>query len=143
MAATLTITLASEFGEVARLAEALETFADRHALPPATVSALCLALEEVVANAIRHGYSDGQRGAVRVGLTIDGARIIATVEDEAPPFDPFSLPPPDTTAPLEDRAIGGLGVHLVRSLMNEARYDRTPTGNRVTLVQELPSATDG
>ena len=142
MAAALTLTLASDLAEIARLAAAVEAFAGRHALPPATVSALSLALEEVVANAIRHGYGEEREGAVRIDVVIAGKQLVATVEDEAPPFDPFAMPPPDTAAPLEDRAIGGLGIHLVRTLMDEARYDRTATGNRVTLVQGLPSRTD-
>ena len=141
MAAALTLTLASDLAEIARLAAAVGAFAERHALPPATVAALSLALEEVVANAIRHGYGEGQQGAVRIDVAIAERQIIATVEDEAPPFDPFAMPPADTAAPLEARAIGGLGIHLVRTLMDEARYDRTATGNRVTLIQGLPSRT--
>jgi anti-sigma regulatory factor (Ser/Thr protein kinase) len=137
MAAALTLTLASDLAEIARLAHAVEAFADDHGLPPDAASALSLALEELVANAIGHGYREGAGGAVEIALAVDGGRLVATVEDAAPPFDPFALPPPDTDAALEDRKVGGLGVHLVRTLMDEARYDRTPTGNRITLIKRL------
>jgi anti-sigma regulatory factor (Ser/Thr protein kinase) len=137
MADALSLTLASDLAEIPRLAAAVEAFADGGGLPPAAASALSLALEEVVANAIRHGYGEGAEGAIEVRLALEAGCAVATVEDAAAPFDPFALPPPDTAAPLEDRAVGGLGVHLVRTLMDEARYDRTPTGNRITLVKRL------
>jgi len=140
MAAALRLTLASDLAEIARLAAAVEAFADDRALPPEAASALSIALDEIVANVIRHGYGDGRDGPIHVEVRIDGSRVIAVVEDRAPRFDPFALPPPDTHAPLEDRAIGGLGIHLVRTLMDEAVYDGTPAGNRVTLVKLIAPA---
>jgi anti-sigma regulatory factor (Ser/Thr protein kinase) len=137
MAAALSLRLASDLAEIARLAQAVEAFVDDHGVPPDAASALSLALEELVANAIGHGYGEGADGAVEVCLALDGSELVATVEDSAPPFDPFALPTPDTDAALEDREVGGLGVHLVRTLMDEARYDRTPTGNRITLIKRL------
>jgi anti-sigma regulatory factor (Ser/Thr protein kinase) len=137
MAGALSLVLASDLAEIPRLAAAVEAFADSRGLPPAAASALSLALEEVVANAIRHGYGDGAEGAVRVAVAEEEGRLVAVVEDNAAPFDPFALPPPDTAAPLEDRSVGGLGVHLVRTLMDEARYDRTADGNRITLIKQL------
>jgi anti-sigma regulatory factor (Ser/Thr protein kinase) len=136
----LRLTLACDLAETARLAAAVEAFAEARALPPDAAAALSIALEEIVANVIRHGYGDNRDGPVHVEVGIDGGRVVAVVEDRAPPFDPFALPPPDTGAPLEDRAVGGLGVHLVRTLMDEAVYAGTPAGNRVTLIKLIAPA---
>jgi serine/threonine-protein kinase RsbW len=75
---------------------------------------------------------------VTVRFHHDPRQIIITVEDLARPFDPSRLVPPDVTAPLEQRAVGGLGWHLVHQVMDEVRHAQGSThGNRVTLVKRL------
>lgn len=101
-----------------------------------------LAVEEVVTNVIDHGYAGVPTGPVTVRFHHDPRQIIITVEDLARPFDPSRLTPPDVAAPLEQRAIGGLGWHLVHQVMDEVRHAQGSThGNRVTLVKRL-STTD-
>ena len=101
-----------------------------------------LAVEEVVTNVIDHGYAGMPTGPVTVRFHHDPRQIVVTVEDLARPFDPSRLAQPDVTAPLEQRAIGGLGWHLVHQVMDEVRHAQGDThGNRVTLVKRL-STTD-
>jgi serine/threonine-protein kinase RsbW len=68
--------------------------------------------------------------------------MILTIEDDGPPFDPLSLPPPDVTASLEERRVGGLGVFLVRQMMDEVSYQRTGKRNQLrTSKRVAPPAT--
>jgi serine/threonine-protein kinase RsbW len=100
-----------------------------------------LATEEVVTNVIEHGYAGADvPGPIAVRFRREPRQVVITIDDLAPPFDPATIRPPDPTAPLEARRIGGLGWHFVRRVMDEVRHEhRLPRGNRVTLVKRLPA----
>jgi two-component system cell cycle response regulator DivK len=106
--------------------------------PAETLHAVRLAVEEVCLNVMLHGYAHGSAGPLRVAVERRDDALLVVVADEAPPFDPATAPKPCLDAPLEERAPGGLGWHLVRSVMDEVRYERAdPVGNVVTLVKRL------
>jgi anti-sigma regulatory factor (Ser/Thr protein kinase) len=114
--------LKSQFAELTRLAEEITRLGTEHHLPDEVIFHLNLALEEVVSNIIRHGYGGREDGEVSLVLHLAGEAIAVTVEDDGVPFNPLELPDPDLTAPLEEREVGGLGVYLVRQLMDEVDY---------------------
>jgi anti-sigma regulatory factor (Ser/Thr protein kinase) len=96
-----------------------------------------LATEEVVTNVIEHG-SAGAGGPITIGVRREPHRVVVVVEDRAPLFDPATVPPVDTAAPLEQRPIGGLGWHLATRVMDEVHHEPVhPRGNRLTLVKRL------
>lgn len=99
-----------------------------------------LALEELVTNTISYGCSDGREHAITISLHLEGADLHMRVEDDAMAFNPLEREAPDLNAPLEERPIGGLGVHLVRKLMDDVRYERTGTHNVLSMRKR---ATDG
>ncbi|WP_168211785.1 ATP-binding protein [Ruania zhangjianzhongii] len=102
-----------------------------------------LATEEVFVNILQHGYG-GRPGPVSVRIDATPARITVTLTDEAPAFDPAELPTPDLATGGEHRALGGLGWHLVRRVMDEVRHeDVAEMGNVFTLVKELSAGPDG
>jgi serine/threonine-protein kinase RsbW len=101
--------------------------------------ALVLAADEVCSNIVRHAYPRDAPGPVRFDVSIAEAAVL-TITDEARPFDPTDVPAPDFGAPVSTRAIGGLGIYLVRKMMDDLRYERRPTGNRVTLMKRLRPA---
>jgi anti-sigma regulatory factor (Ser/Thr protein kinase) len=131
------ISLASTFEEIPRLADALQAFCRDHQLSPDLASRIMLAVEEVAANIIAHGYRGAGGHAFEVRLARDEDAVRITVSDEAPPFDPLTQPPPDTTAPLERRPSGGLGIHLVRTLMDDVRYRHDGTRNILVLTKRV------
>ena len=96
-------------------------------------SRLELALEEALVNVCSYAYPDG-RGEVVVRVQAGKDRVIVELEDGGAPFDPLSLAEPDVQAPLEERAPGGLGILLVRRMMDEVRYRRDGDRNVLTLV---------
>ena len=100
--------------------------------------AIHLAVEEVCLNVMTHGYAGGAGGTVSVAVECRDDALLVRVADEAPPFDPASVPRPRVDAPLEEREPGGLGWHLVREVMDEVRHEPAhPVGNVVTLVKRL------
>lgn len=114
---------------------------DRASLAAEDAWAVRLAAEEACSNVIDHAYaSRADGGPVTIRLTSDGARATITISDEAPAFDPASLPAPDLAAPLDARHPGGLGWHLIRQVMDEVRHEHGTDGNTLTLVRRLGPA---
>jgi anti-sigma regulatory factor (Ser/Thr protein kinase) len=136
----LSFELKNELAEMTTLAETLERFCDEHAVGPDVVNVVNLALEEIVTNIISYGYGgEGGDHRIRIDLAHDGASISARVEDDAKAFDPLQKEAPDTDAPLEERGIGGLGIHLVKTLMDEVRYSRED-GRNVLFIRKSTAA---
>jgi anti-sigma regulatory factor (Ser/Thr protein kinase) len=122
---------------VERLISALERFGQDHRLPEYDVQAVTLALDEVITNTISYGYNDQVPHEIRVRLTLANSRLSAEVEDDARPFNPLTVPQPDLTSPLETRSVGGLGVHLMRSLMDQVDYRRESGKNHLIMSKRL------
>lgn len=103
----------------------------------AIVGDLVQAVDEAVTNAIVHGYA-GRPGWVDVAVTVDGRNLVATVEDEAPAFDPTSRPDPDMAVPALVRGPGGMGIRLMRLATDTLTYrPRDGGGNILTLTRSL------
>jgi serine/threonine-protein kinase RsbW len=136
----LEIQLRNDHGELARLAEALEDFLQRHGCGSEVAMKVNLALDELVTNIINYGYDDGGQHIIRLSLSRDGQVLRMVLEDDGKPFNPLEAPTPDLTAPLEDRAIGGLGIHFVREIMDSVTYRRDGGRNLLTMVRKLDPA---
>ena len=93
-----------------------------------------LVSEEVVCNAIEHGQPPGGEHEITVEIAIHDDRITLCFRDDGDPFDPLSQPPPDLEADIEERPIGGLGVHLIRTLASEISYARESHRNVLRVV---------
>lgn len=97
---------------------------------------IVLAVEEIVTNIIVHGYKYSP-GPVEIIISRESGSVVIQINDQAQPFDPTSLSPPDITLPLENRPVGGLGVFLTRQLVDEIFYDLSPEGhNQLTMIKE-------
>jgi anti-sigma regulatory factor (Ser/Thr protein kinase) len=98
---------------------------------------LTLALEEVVVNAIKHGQREQGRHDIEVTVRAEEDWVVMTVEDDGIAFNPLDAPPADIGAALENRPIGGLGVHLVRSLIPDLSYTREGDRNRLVMRKQI------
>jgi serine/threonine-protein kinase RsbW len=132
--------LANDLDGLAGLAERVERFGVEQGLAENVVNALNVVLDEAVSNAINHGYDAGVRGEIAVRLRRSADRVEVEVEDDGRPFDPLQVPPPDLSLPLERRPIGGLGIHLIRNLMDEMSYARQTGRNVLKMAKRLAKA---
>jgi serine/threonine-protein kinase RsbW len=142
VAVNASITLVSERAELTRLAAFADAFARGRGLPDDERVRLLLILEELFTNVVAHGYPpDAAAGTVAVALGWRDGRLIIDFSDDGRPFDPLGLAAPDLDKAGEDRPIGGLGIHIVRSLVDEARYRRAGRRNRLRLIRQIGSVT--
>ena len=133
-----TMVLRNELGDLDTLNDALERFGKQGRLPVVTMAELRVVCDDIVSNVINHGYPQGGHHDIEVRLELTGHRLVVTVSDDGVAFDPLAVASPDTTLPLEQREVGGLGIHLVRSLTDEATYGRHGGRNVITLVKMVP-----
>ncbi len=137
MTTPFTRTVPATTRSVQELEDALEHWARSNDLGPRDVFRLNLVLDELVTNIVHHGYRDAG-GDVDVRVALGDGDLVVTLRDRARPHDPFSAAAPDLTGGLEDRSMGGLGVHFVRSVAREFTYRRDGDANEV--IVRLPRA---
>jgi serine/threonine-protein kinase RsbW len=127
------LTITKGLGELPRVIEAVDAFCTGHGVSERDAHSLRLAVEEIVSNVLQHGYG-GMPRPVTISLeTLPPDRVRIVVTDRAPTYNPLLRPEVDTTLPLEERPIGGLGVHLVKRLMDATRYERREGQNVLTM----------
>jgi serine/threonine-protein kinase RsbW len=109
-------------------------FGQGHGIPEETLFRVHLALDEVLVNVIRYGYEDEEDHEIQLVATWDDSRLKIEVQDDGKPFNPLEAPEPDIDESLEERKVGGLGIHLVRNMMDELSYRRELDSNILTLI---------
>ena len=129
--------LQSTPAEKQRLLPFLEEFARQHHLPSTVAHAADLALEEHLTNVMSYAYKDAALHEIRVRLEIDHQRLRIEVQDDGIPFDPLSHRAVDTTLPPEEKPVGGLGIHLIRSVMDDVQYERKAGRNILRMWKTL------
>ena len=126
---------------VSTLLERMEAFLDERGVPPPGLYAANLCVEELLVNIVNHGYGGGAAPDVEVDIEASPQAWVIEISDGAAPFDPTKdAVTPNLEANLDDRLIGGLGVHLVKQLTDEMSYMRIQGRNQVRLMKRLEPA---
>jgi anti-sigma regulatory factor (Ser/Thr protein kinase) len=115
----------------------LEMFGGQSGWTNAQLMQVNLVLEELIVNAIDNGYPDGREGQITIQIDSNAKAITIGISDDGDAFDPFSVASPDLSQAIEDRPIGGLGIHLVRSYMDTFEYEYVGQRNQITLTKNL------
>ncbi len=102
-----------------------------------TTFKLNLAIEEAVVNVMSYAYPAGTKGDVDIDAEADDEQLKFVISDSGTPFDPTQKGEVDTTLSAEDRGIGGLGIHLIRQIMDTINYERVDGKNVLTLCKKL------
>lgn len=134
MSAKASIKIETRHDELDRVSAAVEELAEREDWPPEMVYRVTLVIEELVVNIINHGH-DGGVHDIEIAMASEPDALTVEIIDDGRPFDPLSdAPEPDLDSLLEDRPVGGLGIHLVRTMMDEVHYRREQDRNHTTLI---------
>ena len=102
--------------------------------PTSNRGKMMMALDEALTNVVLYAYPEAQRGTVGIRICRNDNTITAEIVDHGKPFDPTAHPTPDVTLPIEQRPIGGLGIHLMRNLVTSLRYYREKGANHLVLT---------
>jgi serine/threonine-protein kinase RsbW len=132
-------TIPAEMSGLNEILDGIAILLEEQGFPFELISDVQLATDEAVTNAILHGY-DGKEGEVRVVAEADDQEVIIIVEDRAPAFDPVSFVSRDVSKDGEDRPIGGLGLILIRNVMDEVSYEHRDGKNIFTMVKRRGSS---
>ena len=123
--------LHNDIQQIPQLAEFVETVADVAHLDVGLTMSLNLALEEAVSNVIMYAYPKGSDGLVDIEAIVRRDELEFIISDNGTPFDPTAAPEADVSLDVEDRPIGGLGIFLVRNIMDEVKYTRSDDGKNI------------
>jgi anti-sigma regulatory factor (Ser/Thr protein kinase) len=135
-----TITISNKLEELEQLPAFLECCCEGLLIPPSQVMSLNLALEEAMVNCVNYAYGPGNDGKITLTAELfqPPKMLTFTLSDAGQPFDPTTVPATDTTLTLEERPIGGLGILLVRNIMDSVQYQYDGHHNILTMSKNLP-----
>ncbi|MFA4824740.1 MAG: ATP-binding protein [Methanoregula sp.] len=134
MEESLSCTIKADIQEIPKVSLALDQAMGAHGFSDEEILDTQLAVEEAITNVIVHGY-EGTTGKILIICSTTGGLAEIQIEDTAPPFNPLSIPEPDITEDIEDRKIGGLGVFLIRQVMDDIIY-RYEDGKNILVLRK-------
>ena len=127
----------NELAEIARLAEQVEEFGVKNKIEPRYIFNINLSLDELLTNTINYGYDDHEEHLILINMYLAGSEIVIQVKDDGMPFNPLDMPDPDLSRELDERPAGGLGIYLVRTMMDLVEYERQGDQNIITMHKRL------
>lgn len=130
------IRVISSLSENDRVNAFLDMLTDKYDVPFKTATQLHVAMDEIFSNICKFAY-DGAEGEVRIGAAVREDHLILTIADAGIPYDPLQHTDPDTTLSADEREIGGLGILIVKKIMDEVSYAYTDGMNILTLKKKI------
>jgi anti-sigma regulatory factor (Ser/Thr protein kinase) len=129
--------LKNDLSELETLCRHLDKFGQRAGLTEACITDINVCLDELFTNIVYYGFIDDLEHTIQFRLKLDEYVLTLKIEDDGIPFNPLKKKDPEIPAELIDVRIGGLGIHIVRKLMNDIRYERKHGRNRLTMEKNV------
>jgi anti-sigma regulatory factor (Ser/Thr protein kinase) len=134
---TYSFELKNDLSELESLCRHLNKLSHVSGLSEACLTDINICLEELFTNIVSYGFIDDLEHTIQFTIHMDNNVLTLTIEDEGIPFNPLVKEDPEIPADLKDVRIGGLGIHIVRKLMDEIRYERNRGKNSLTMKKFL------
>ncbi|MCF0168576.1 MAG: ATP-binding protein, partial [Bacteroidales bacterium] len=131
------ITFKNELDEIPRIAAFIEGLGEELGLSAPIMGSIQLAIEEAAVNVIEYAYPDKAEGLNSLSVSFKDGMMIFVLTDCGTPFDPTAASEPDITLPAEQRPVGGLGIMLVKKIMNTVTYLRIDGQNKLTMTKQV------
>ena len=132
-----TFELKSSLAELDNLCQNLEEFGQKIGLSKKFIFEINLALDELFTNIISYGFDDDSEHSIKVTITPENEELCMCIEDDGIPFNPIDFETPDVSCSVEECKIGGLGIHIMRKLMDDMCYQRCGEKNVLTLKKKF------
>ena len=130
------LTIRNDTSDIRRLARWAGMFCEANDAP-ATENRLTLVLEELLTNVVSYGYDDDDAHEIHVSLEVKDGVLTSVFDDDGRPFNPHDAQKPVMDGPLEERSVGGLGIHLILPIMDSVEYERVDGRNRTTMTMAI------
>lgn len=134
---TYQLVVKSSTEELSSIRSFLRDVASGNGVPQKTIEELILAVDEASTNIVKHAYHYSKDKEITVTVAISGSECLVTLIDHGDSFDPGLVPNPDMKQYLSDRKVGGLGLYLMRTLMDAVEYTSDGSANRLVLKKKL------
>jgi sigma-B regulation protein RsbU (phosphoserine phosphatase) len=131
------IEIGNDLQAIERVTEQFMEFARENDIVSKAITPVCMALDDLLANIISYGYDDDSLHLISIKVSLVRDSVVVVITDDGLPFNPFTREGPDTDLSLEEREIGGLGILLVKNVIDETYYKRHVDKNVITLVKKL------
>jgi len=135
--AKLSLEFANDLNELENLSRNIANFCEVNGLARRNVFELNLVIDEVFTNIVSYGFIDKKEHRIKIDIEIINSELTVRVEDDGTPFDPTAAPKIDMSCPIEDRKIGGIGLHLINQIMSSVIYNRVNDKNILVLKKCL------
>ncbi|MFZ9920913.1 MAG: ATP-binding protein [Terrimicrobiaceae bacterium] len=99
-----------------------------------------LAIDETVSNCVKYGYDDSSEHHIEIELVLASGELMIAITDDGHFFNPLDHPEPDTSLPIEERPVGGLGIHLLRKMADHIEYERSFERNRLRIHKSITAS---
>jgi sigma-B regulation protein RsbU (phosphoserine phosphatase) len=133
----LELTVPNHLSENSRVKKHFDAFAEDYGIPEKVRLKMNVVFDELLTNIISYAYQDNKEHDIKIKVELSADRLKVSMVDGGIPFNPLGVDTPDTELPLEERQIGGLGIHLVRKMMDKVSYRRRIDKNVITVVEYL------
>jgi serine phosphatase RsbU (regulator of sigma subunit)/anti-sigma regulatory factor (Ser/Thr protein kinase) len=133
----LKMTIKNHLSEIGQVKKRFNTFSEQYGISTPIRRKMNMVFDEMLNNIITHAYHDEDEHDIEIKVELSENRLTVSIADDGIPFNPIGVETPDTELSLEERKVGGLGIHLVRNLMDKVSYQRRIDKNIVTFVKHL------
>jgi anti-sigma regulatory factor (Ser/Thr protein kinase) len=134
-----TLSISNKLEQVSQLPDFIESYCSTLPVPPSLILSLNLAIEEAMVNCVQYAYPAGTEGDISLSVHWNDLHheLTFVLRDAGMPFDPTAVPAPDVSLGVEERPIGGLGILLVRKIMDTVSYSRENDQNVLTMSKKI------
>lgn len=129
----------NSLNEIERVHNFIEKIGEEHQIPAKIIFEINLAVDELLTNTISYGYTDNIKHIIEIKTTLNDNSFTISIIDDGKEFNPLQAKEVDTTLPLEERKIGGLGIHITKKVMDNITYLREDNKNIITLTKRINS----
>ena len=132
------LSLPNDIEGLGNISQFLEELSEQWQLDPAFSMKLNLVLEEAFSNIVKYAYQDSKAHTIDISFLKAGDTLKISLTDDGIAYDPLQRDDPDTTLPAEEREIGGLGILLIRKMMDKVSYERKENANVLSMEKKIP-----